>query len=360
MSTPDGTPVAPDFSGRPVPDLSGLVSARAFHGLVKADADGGFKGEGSSGYVVAKDLDDVEIARESKGFRFTSTSDTKDADGDIIESAGGDWERYKKNPIILRDHQAHGRGEWPAQIGTATEIKHLKSRTDLLVEFTPPEVNPAGERVRLLIEWRMDQKALSDRAGAMSIGFRPTDFAWDKKLDGVRFAGWEVLENSFVSVPSNPDALRRMIAAGIDLDWVIEDATKTLEAAGFVITKQEQADALAVVETLDPATAGGSLVEVAEIKPTKLADVLARLPDAERALIESRLPEASDDLRKDVDDLGAKLDQVLAKLAETKAAPGPPPAPVVTAAAFEETMALMAEEAIARKGHAVQLPRTYS
>ena len=351
MSTPDGTPAAPDFSGRPVPDLSGLVSARAFHGLVKSDA--------CDGFIVAKDFDAVEIARETKGFRFTATTGSQDRDHDVVESPGVNFDPFRKNPVILQDHNSHGTHPWPAVVGLAIDIATLKKRHDLLVEFAPDEVNPAGPRLQAMIEWRIEQKALGDAGAAMSIGFLPHEFAWDDKLGGIRFEAIEVLEASIVTIPSNRDAMRRMVADGLDLNWLVERATKTLEAAGFVVTKQEQADALAVVETLDPAKGGGSLVEVAETKETAddaLPGSMVTVALSDEVTVSTAIPDY-------VTELAANFAKMLRVVEGLVAAP---PEPVVQApdtetrlrafaAAYDLEYRQKLEQEYARNGHAINL-----
>src|SRR5690606_20242642 len=58
---------------------------------------------------------------------------------------------------------------------------------------------------------------------AVSIGFKPVEFAYREGTDGVHYKEWEMLELSLVGVPANPDAMIQTIkSAGMTDDVVRE------------------------------------------------------------------------------------------------------------------------------------------
>lgn len=301
-----------------VPDLSRLVTSREFARLAQRGGD-------AAGVVVAKDFHNVEISKESDGqFRFTLTSGSVDRDSDVIEQGGLDWTHLDKNPIWLWSHDSHGTGLYPPQIGVITERKTLKTRTDVRVLYVPKEVNPLGEAVRQLHEFRASTKALQDRGGAASIGMLPHEFHFDKELGGVRFVRGEPLEGSDVAIGSNRDALLRAKSAGVDLGPIAEWA----EAVRKIVSPDQRA-AQGIVETLEPV----------------------------RGLVAFAAPQtAASDFGPVVDRL-EKLAEAVARLeqsAETCSAPPPTPVPEATGPSFEELQAQLLHRAelafIARTG----------
>jgi HK97 family phage prohead protease len=128
-----------------------------------------------------------------------ASDETVDRYGDVLRVSGWDLSGYKKNPIVLFAHEAR----YP--VGTS------KVRIDgkqLIADITlaEPGTSDIVDAVRALVR----QKILK----AVSVGFQPTkepneikDPDTNKWTGGYEFVGQELLENSIVSIPANPNAL---------------------------------------------------------------------------------------------------------------------------------------------------------
>jgi phage head maturation protease len=132
--------------------------------------------------------------------RFVASDETVDRYGDIIRASGWQLDNYRKNPVLLYGHMSRelpiGRVEPIAVEGTSL-IAHA--------EFTPEGMSAFNDTV-----WAMvDQGFLN----AVSVGFMPLAdptpiFDANKQLTGFEFIAQELLENSVVPVPANPNALQ--------------------------------------------------------------------------------------------------------------------------------------------------------
>lgn len=323
------TPQASLFPTDPlpaVPDLGRLVTAKGFQEIVKSGS------AAADGVAVAKDFADTSVSKESNGFRFTLTSGSVDRENDVIEPEGLDWEPFERNPIVLHSHDAQGVHPWPAMIGVVSELKQLKTRTDILVKFTPPEVNPLGESIRQMISWRIDEKALKDSGGMTSIGLMPTEFSFDRQRGGVNFIKAEPLEASIVAIGANRDALRRMKSAGLDLDPVAEWAEAYRKIDG-----PDQGVAVAVIRALDSAKGPAFLLKIPEVKgmgtDLGLREMLSRSVDAANVAAKTVTAPAPD-VGPDPAELLPILARVAVALEKLEAAPvekitepEPPPGP---------------------------------
>lgn len=311
------------LDGLRVPDLSRLVTARGFRDLVSRGA--------GDGAIVAKDIP-AEITKAEGGgrrFKFTLTTGNPDRDSDVIDPTGLDFESYRRNPIWLWSHSTSGCGDdsHVALIGMAVDIRQMKNRTDVTVEYAPAEVNPLAESVVQMHLWRMGLKALEDRGGACSIGLLPVQYARNNERGGIDFLKSEVLEGSDCMIPANSECLMRMKSAGVELDPVMEWAETIRKAAGVVELDQERAKAIA--ETLDP-TRGLSLFELGADRLRELGKGLrekaveAGYEDPPAGLDLTRLEKG---VCRALAPVEAKLDRMVAALERMAAVPAAPPAP---------------------------------
>lgn len=153
----------------------------------------------------AKDLGERE-------FEFLASDETPDSYGDIVKVEGWDLRRYKKNPIVLFNH----RSDTPVGYSTKT--------------FVDDTANALISRVKLADEGTSDfidtlYKLMKQRiVRAMSVGFRATkdvEIRRDKDGNflGLIFDGQELLENSIVSIPANPNSL------SLAKSWGAKDST---------------------------------------------------------------------------------------------------------------------------------------
>jgi HK97 family phage prohead protease len=127
-----------------------------------------------------------------------------DRDGDTIDVAGWDLTAYRKNPVVLLNHD-------PKSLPVARSLSiavNLQDGTLRTVdEFPPPGVYPVADQVCALVK--------SGFIHSKSVGFRPLE--WEPNATGGhRFLRQELLEHSFVTVPSNPDALVVARSKGVD------------------------------------------------------------------------------------------------------------------------------------------------
>lgn len=151
------------------------------------------------------------------------TSERRDRYGDVVRMAGADLASYLANPVVLFSHGATS-AACPV-IGRGVAIQKTKTRAGLpamsmSIEFAG---TPLAREVAEL--WR------GGFLRATSIGFQPKSLATIRVIGpdgeptdddpgdflsfmpdgyGFEFREWEMLENSVVPVPANPDALGRM------------------------------------------------------------------------------------------------------------------------------------------------------
>lgn len=169
---------------------------------------------------------------ESREVTFVASTDTVDADGDIVEQTFN-LDRYLKNPVIL---YGHNRRDLP--IGTAKSVGlNENSNLEIRVRFASKEANPLAEQVFQLVKEGVLR--------SMSIGFRPGDIRLEMRDGNEVFvlSNNELFEASVVPIPSNPDALAKMKQkAAASAERKVETNTMELE--------QKVADLTAEVESL--------------------------------------------------------------------------------------------------------------
>jgi uncharacterized protein len=124
--------------------------------------------------------------------RVTASDATPDRMGDILEPAGCILDDYRRNPIVLAQHD----GTQP--IARCASISKDTFAVSALIKFPPAGVSALSDEYLAL--------AKAGVLGAVSVGFLPVS---RKPLPGGgwRFTEWELLELSVVSVPANPSAL---------------------------------------------------------------------------------------------------------------------------------------------------------
>lgn len=138
-------------------------------------------------------------AAGDNAWEFVASDETIDRYGDIVRVKGWELANYKRNPIVLYQHQSS------VPVGISDKVwiegKALMSRIKLAAEGTSDFI----DTLRKLLQ----QKIIR----AVSVGFVPTkqpNYLRDEKSDsivGQEFIGQELLEISLVSVPANPAAL---------------------------------------------------------------------------------------------------------------------------------------------------------
>ena len=130
---------------------------------------------------------------------FVASTETPDRYGDVISQRGWQLESYKKNPIVLLNHDS---GALPIGKG----IVNLKNG-QLLIDVEFDMDDPLAANVA--------RKAKNGFINAVSVGFQPLESVLRRELDpknpmygtkGQYFKRSELLEVSIVTIPANSEA----------------------------------------------------------------------------------------------------------------------------------------------------------
>jgi HK97 family phage prohead protease len=134
----------------------------------------------------------VRIERD--GEDFVLSDDTPDRVGDVIDPSGWVLAHFKRNPIMLFNHnQDFPIGRWE---NVRVEGGKLKAQPVLAEEGTSARI----DEIRRLFEQKILRTA--------SVGFKPLKAEPRDGGSGVHFLKQELLETSLVSVPANPNAIQ--------------------------------------------------------------------------------------------------------------------------------------------------------
>ncbi len=153
--------------------------------------------------------------------RALISAETLDRSSEVLLAGGADLARYRRNPVLLWAHNA----ELPP-IGRAVSVSAEPGVGVWAVnEFAE---TPFAQEIRQLYEGGF--------LNAFSVGFRPLELDPRPVAAGQRgptVVRWELIEQSAVAVPANPDAL---VAAAADgnraADWLLKTYYPTPAAAG--------------------------------------------------------------------------------------------------------------------------------
>ena len=139
------------------------------------------------------------------------SAETLDRSSEVLLAGGAELDSYRRNPVLLWAHNP----ELPP-IGRAVEISAEPGVGVWAVnEFAP---TPFAQEIRELYE--------EGFLNAFSVGFRPLEIDARPVARGQRgptVLRWELVEQSAVAVPANPDALVAAAAAGNRAaDWLLK------------------------------------------------------------------------------------------------------------------------------------------
>ena len=164
--------------------------------------------------VEGKALGDLEI-------EMIGSTESLDRDGESIALDAWDLKMFKKNPVILPQHN-YSR---PA-IGKAKDVRIKDGALVFKIEFPEDGINPEADTYRKLYK--------AGFMNASSVGFIPK--TWEdgdgKKTPFRKFTKVELLELSLVSVPSNPTALMTAKSKGLVND-------EELKAIGLEVKSED-------------------------------------------------------------------------------------------------------------------------
>lgn len=211
--------------------------------------------------------DEMKILDEAAG-RVSAivSSEALDRDGDVIRAEGWDLENFNQHPVLLVSHEYH---RLQSQIGVWEEMKIVGTTMRGVARFFVGKGNDEAD-------WAFE--LAKEKALAFSVGFIPNmDKAVPLNKDdalgvrGMEFRGQELLEVSAVTVPSNPDALQRMIKTPNLHPVLAEIAQERLEDPEMAEAELTQAEIMEtivgqVVQQLSKRN--GSTVETDDEEPT--------------------------------------------------------------------------------------------
>jgi HK97 family phage prohead protease len=191
---------------------------------------------------------------------MTISTATPDRVGDTIAPGGWKLDNYAKNPIVLFAHDSDDLPVGKAR-RTFIDVGGLKQE----IEFTPRDLNPFGDTVGRMLK--------AGFLNAASVGFRPLkyNFATDREGSGwwdpIDYLEQELLENSIVPVPCNPDAVVGAKGAGIDVAPLAAWAEKTLDLTrGAGLWVAEKRVPRAALEALRKATGAARVYVIGAAK----------------------------------------------------------------------------------------------
>ncbi|MGD8499070.1 MAG: HK97 family phage prohead protease [Phycisphaerales bacterium] len=174
--------------------------------------------------LIRKEIDVTEGIYE-----VDITAEIIDRDEDIVRATGAMLENYNKNPVVLFAHDYR-----QPPVAKTLKIEVLKDQ-GLRARFQFPRegVSSRADEIRLL--WG------EGFLNAASIGFVPIESQDVEGKAGRDFTKWELLEWSIVTVPANPEALRRALGA-MDDETVLSPEGKSYAADDyyFVLPREEK------------------------------------------------------------------------------------------------------------------------
>tara|TARA_Y100001973_G_C5136334_1_gene300532 strand:+ start:67 stop:801 length:735 start_codon:yes stop_codon:yes gene_type:complete len=161
-------------------------------------------------------LADVGIEEKNKA-TFVASTNTEDRYGDVINQRGWKLESYKRNPVVLLNHDATS-----LPIGKG-DVALVDNQLMIEVEFDMEDTKAA----------EIARKVKKGFISAVSVGFNSKDSIYRSDLPkespaygerGLYFKSAELLEVSIVTIPANPQAIA---AKKLDID---ENTTKDIAA----------------------------------------------------------------------------------------------------------------------------------
>jgi len=139
-----------------------------------------------------RQLGAVVTRADDRVIQVIASTSTPDRSGDAISADGWDLDAYRRNPVVLLQHD----GE---PIGRATTVAVVGDQLLMTIQLLPEGVSEKADFV-----WRLIQEGAMN---AVSVGFRPIAERYNSERGGVDYLEQELLEISIVSVPCNPEAL---------------------------------------------------------------------------------------------------------------------------------------------------------
>jgi HK97 family phage prohead protease len=198
----------------------------------------------------------------------TISTQVRARDGDVWVAAGVQLDNYRRNPIVLFDHD-------PSQpIGTASNVRVLGNSVAARVTFATPGISSIADMVRGPVK---DGVLRGVSCGILPIEAEPIEQY--RPRDGMRITSWELLEISFTSVPADVGAIVTARSARRLNSRAARLAVVASLAHGPVLTAGERARAVAELMPRPPVGDGNSarfVAEVREYEASRAAAISAR------------------------------------------------------------------------------------
>jgi len=189
--------------------------------------------------AIYKILENCEVKKlGERQYEFTASTADMDRDGEVIDVEGWDLKNFKKNPVIMYAHDYR-----TLPIGKAPRVWIHNGTLKNTVEFPPEGTYEFADIVERLVD--------TGYLKTESVGFIPRkweDGDGEKGSPRRTYTKQELLEISIVPVPSNPNALREAVDAGVITTKQFEAITKPEEPeieeleGDDIITKPEETD----------------------------------------------------------------------------------------------------------------------
>jgi hypothetical protein len=158
-------------------------------------------------------------ADKSRQISFVISTPIRDRHGTVLNQYAWHLDNYRKNPIVVYQHNVSGDLITPADpdniiaktVSLGVESVNGIRCLTAVAEFEPEDINPKAEKIF--------RKILFGSMGATSVGFHEIgngrygsgDEAKGGANETYYFSGQELVEWSLVSIPSNPDAGKRTL-----------------------------------------------------------------------------------------------------------------------------------------------------
>ena len=160
---------------------------------------------------------------------FVASDETRDAYGTVLPIDEWNLERYNNNGVVGYAHNLYGSYDADPDYVIGRGRAYVKGSELLIdIEFEPEGTNKIADKV-----WR---KLQFGSLNGVSVGFSAQGAHWgegEEAEDGANptlyYTGLELLEVSVVTIPANPNAVRRSISEEMTdiratIDKVVADA----------------------------------------------------------------------------------------------------------------------------------------
>jgi HK97 family phage major capsid protein/HK97 family phage prohead protease len=158
----------------------------------------------AAGNIVRREAPASISIRDNRTIRFVFSDETCDRYGDIIKADGWQLANYRRNPVIIWNHNADGDPE--NVIGRCLDVSVIGKQLVGTVEF-------ADHQFAQFVFDMVTQGFIN----STSVGFRPLKYKQAPgNSGGLIFEESELLEISIVSVPANPSCVALGAKHGMD------------------------------------------------------------------------------------------------------------------------------------------------